>query len=131
MQFMLDTDICIYLIKKKPVQVLRKLKTLDISDLAISSVTMSELEYGVEKSSRPDQNRDALNNFITPLEIIPFDEKAASHYGQIRAYLERKGMIIGPMDMLIAAHVRSLSCTLVTNNTDEFKSTCFSRGKLG
>ncbi len=121
MLFMLDTNICIYIIKRKPVQVLQKLITLNISDVVISTVAMSELEYGVAKSSQPDQNREALSNFVAPIEIVAFDEQAAFHYGQIRTHLEREGKVIGPMDMLIAAHALSLSCILVTNNVREFE----------
>ena len=108
MRFMLDTNICIYIIKKKPIKVINKLRMFSISDMGISSITLSELEYGIAKSSRPDQNRDALNNFLAPLEIIPYDDRAAFHYGEIRTYLERIGEPIGSMDMLIAAHARSL-----------------------
>lgn len=121
MRYILDTNICIYIIKKKPIQVINKLRTFNISDMGISSITLSELEYGIAKSSRPDQNRDALNNFLAPLEIIPFDDSAASHYGEIRTYLERIGRPIGAMDMLIAAHARSLAVILVTNNSREFE----------
>jgi len=121
MRFMLDTNICIYLIKKKPLQVINKLRMFSILDIGISSITLSELEYVVAKSSRPAQNRDALSNFLAPLEIIPYDDRAASHYGDIRAYLEKNGQPIGAMDMLLAAHARSLSITLVTNNTREFE----------
>jgi len=121
MHFILDTNICIYIIKKKPIQVINKLRTFTISDIGISSITLSELEYGIAKSSRPDQNREALNNFLAPLEIIPYDDRAASLYGDIRAYLEKIGQPIGSMDMLIAAHARSLAVTLVTNNSREFE----------
>lgn len=120
MRFMLDTNICIYIIQRKPPQVLSRLRTLDISDVAISSITLSELEYGVAKSSRPEQNRDALSAFLVPLEVVSFDQAAAFHYGEIRAFLERKGITIGAMDMLIASHARSLPVTLVTNNIREF-----------
>ena len=82
---------------------------------------MAELEYGAAKSSRPEQNRQALSLFLTPLEILPYDDRAAVHYGEIRSQLEKKGKVIGAMDMLIAAHARSLGLTLVTNNTREFK----------
>jgi tRNA(fMet)-specific endonuclease VapC len=121
MRFMLDTNICIYIIKRKPLQVLNKLRKCTIADVGISSITLSELEYGVAKSTKPTQNREALSNFLAPLEIIPFDDRAAFHYGEIRAYLERKGQPIGAMDMLIASQARSLSVTLVTNNTREFE----------
>ena len=118
--FMLDTNICIYIIKKKPEQVLGRLKNTRISDIGVSSITLSELEYGAAKSSRPDQNRIALIEFLVPLEILPYNDMAAREYGRIRASLERHGTPIGSMDMLIAAHALSLNCTLVTNNEREF-----------
>ena len=121
MRYMLDTNICIYLIKKKPIKVLKKLQTFDVTDIVISSITLSELECGTAKSDLREQNRDALNKFLTPLEIIPYDDKAAVHYGDIRTYLEKKGNVIGAMDMLIGAHARSIPVTLVTNNLREFK----------
>jgi len=118
---LLDTNICIYLIKKKPLKVLKKLSEYAVSDIGISSITVAELLYGVEKSSLQERNRDALNGFLAPFEIMPFDDLAAEVYGRIRAGLERKGTPIGSMDMLIAAHALSLGVTLVTNNTKEFK----------
>jgi tRNA(fMet)-specific endonuclease VapC len=118
--FMLDTDICIYIIKKKPELVLERLKNSDVSDIGVSSITLSELEYGAAKSSQPDQNRIALIEFLVPLEILSYDDMAAKDYGEIRASLERQGTPIGSMDMLIAAHALSLNCTLVTNNEREF-----------
>lgn len=121
MRFMLDTNICIYIIKKKPPQVLNRFRTFEVSDIGISSITMSELEYGVEKSSNRQQNREALMAFLGPLEIAPYDDLAAHHYGDIRAYLERAGRPVGAMDLLIAAHARSLSIPLVTNNMSEFR----------
>jgi len=117
---MLDTNICIYIIKKKPEPVLGRLKNTRISDIGISSITLSELAYGAEKSSRPDQNKIALAAFLAPLEILSYDDMAAQEYGKIRAYLDRCGTPIGTMDMLIAAHALSLNCTLVTNNEGEF-----------
>ena len=121
MRFMLDTNICIYIIKKKPPKILKRFRTFELSDITISSITLAELEYGIAKSNRPQQNREALSGFLAPLEILPFDDHAASHYGEIRAYLESKGKSIGPIDMLIASHAISLSITLITNNTREFK----------
>ena len=121
MRYMLDTNICIYIIREKPVKVLRKLCTFELSDIVISAITHSELEYGVSKSSRREENREALNNFLSPLEIVPYDDKAAVVYGQIRTQLERKGAVVGAMDMLIGAHARSIPVTLVTNNLKEFK----------
>jgi tRNA(fMet)-specific endonuclease VapC len=118
---MLDTDICIYLIKRKPTSVLERLRSFRPADVAVSSVTVAELQYGVYKSSRPDRNQEALGEFLLPLEVVSFDEGAAAHYGEIRTYMERQGNIIGAMDLLIAAHARSLSLTLVTNNVQEFQ----------
>jgi len=118
---MLDTDICIYLIKRKPIHVLDRLKTFRPGEVAVSSVTVAELQYGVYKSSRPERNQEALAEFLLPLEVVSFDESAAAHYGEIRTYLERKGNIIGAMELLIAAHARSLSLALVTNNIQEFQ----------
>ena len=120
MHYLLDTYICIYIIRKKPAQVLQRLTALDIADVGISSITLAELEYGIEKSSRPDKNRSALNNFLAPLEILPFDDRAAEHYGKIRRFLGKKGTTIGAMDMLIAAHALSVKATMVSNNTREF-----------
>ena len=120
MIYLLDTNICIYIIKKKPPNVLRKFKTYSIGDIGISSITVAELRYGVEKSKYGARNRRAVEQFLTPLAIADFDAKAAQTYGQIRASLESKGTPIGPLDTLIAAHALSLGVTLVTNNTKEF-----------
>jgi tRNA(fMet)-specific endonuclease VapC len=117
---MLDTNICIYLIKRKPIHVTDKLKSYEAGEVAVSSITVAELQYGICKSTRPDQNLVALAEFLLPLEVIDFDESAAGHCGDIRACLEKSGNIIGSMDLLIAAHARSLSLTLVTNNIREF-----------
>ena len=121
MHFMLDTNICIYTIKKKPLRVLEKLNSLIPSDTCISSITLAELEYGVSKSRKPEKNRHALSAFLAPIEIVPFNHQAAFHYGKIRTDLEKKGIMIGGMDLLIASHALSLSLTLVTNNIREFK----------
>ena len=120
MKYMLDTNICIYIIKKQPQNVLRKFESHSIGELCISSVTLSELVYGVEKSQHKQQNKQALQAFILPLEIMPYDEEAAYHYGHLRALLETKGTPIGSLDLLIAAHALSLKSTLVTNNKKEF-----------
>ena len=121
MRYMLDTNICIYIIREKPVKVLKKLRSFDISDIAISAITHSELEYGVVKSHRSKENREALARFLSPLEIVPYDDKAAVNYGEIRSHLEKKGAVIGAMDLLIGAHAGSIPVTLVTNNLREFK----------
>jgi tRNA(fMet)-specific endonuclease VapC len=121
MRYMLDTDTCIYLIKEKPAHVLRRFRSLRVSDIGVSAITCAELQHGVEKSARPRENALALVKFLTPLEIAAFDDMAAADYGTIRAALEREGRVIGAMDLLIAAHARSLGVILITNNIDEFK----------
>ncbi|AIE75612.1 MULTISPECIES: type II toxin-antitoxin system VapC family toxin [unclassified Synechocystis] len=120
MKYLLDTNIRIYLIKKKPLQVLAKFQTLEVSEIGISSITVAELEYGVSKSQQQSKNRDALMQFLIPLEIIEFNQEAAIAYGNIRSNLESRGLVIGAMDMLIAAHALSLEVTLVSNNVREF-----------
>lgn len=119
--WLLDTNICIYLIKKHPARVLDRLRALDIAAVGVSSITVAELQYGVAKSARPEQNALALARLLAPLEVLPFDDAAAAVYGDIRTDLERAGTPIGSMDLLIAAHARALGRTLVTNNTREFR----------
>lgn len=121
MMYMLDTNICIYMIKQKPRQVIEKLKSMNKSDLCISSITYSELLYGAEKSSNIAKNLLALTMFLSNIEILPYDENASVDYGFIRSDLEKKGKPIGPLDMLIAAHAASLRMILVTNNEKEFE----------
>ncbi len=120
MKLMLDTNICIYIIKQQPVAVLKRFLEFQIGDIGISSITLSELRYGVAKSTHQEKNTKALDEFITPLEVVSFDEEAAHVYGNIRAILEKAGTPIGSMDMLIAAHAVSLGLPLVTNNAREF-----------
>ncbi len=120
MKYMLDTNMCIYIIKKTPDKVLKKFQTLKVDDMGISSVTFAELMYGVEKSQYPEKNKKALEHFVLSLEIAPFNEFSAIHYGSIRTYLEKKGETIGPLDLMIAAHAQSLNVVLVTNNKKEF-----------
>src|SRR4030042_3730058 len=121
MKYLLDTNICIYIIKKKPQDVINKLSKIDINDVGISSITLSELEYGIEKSSNPNKNRIALIEFLSIMEIYNYNDIAAKEYGIIRTDLEKKGQIIGSMDLLIAAHAKSMEVILVTNNEYEFK----------
>lgn len=121
MRYILDTNMCIFIIKKKPSRVLDRFRIFGVSDIGISTISLSELEYGVAKSTRKEQNREALIEFLAPLEILPFDEKASRHYGEIRAHLEGKGISIGAMDLLIASQARSLMLPLVTNATRAFK----------
>jgi len=120
MKLMLDTNVCIYIIKQQPATVLKRFLEFQIGDIGISSITLSELRYGVAKSTHREKNAKALDEFIIPLEVVSFDEEAAHVYGDIRTTLEKAGTPIGAMDMLIAAHAVSLGTTLATNNTREF-----------
>ena len=121
MKIMLDTNICIYIIKRRPQPVLDHFAAYQVSQVGISIITMAELEYGADKSSDPARNREALQEFTSPLEVAAFDRPASLHYGKIRAALEQKGKPIGAMALLIAAHALSLGVPLVTNNEREFK----------
>lgn len=120
LRFMLDTNICIYVIKNRP-PVLREKFNEHAQDLCISSVTLAELLYGAEKSANRKNSLDVVENFAARLAVLPFDEKAAAHYGQIRAELEHKGTPIGPYDLMIAGHARCEGLVLVTNNVREFE----------
>ena len=121
MEYLLDTNICIYIIKKKPEKVFNKFRNISFGSIGISSITLAELQYGVMKSSNPGKNQEALERFITPLQIFEFGFDQTLVYVQIRAELERKGTPIGPLDTLIASHAVSLDLILVTNNMREFK----------
>ena len=120
MRYMLDKNVCIYAIKHKPEQVFLKLQEQDPSEVCISSVTYAELVHGVEKSQSIEKNRVALALLLANIEIMDFDSSAAESYGKIRADLEKAGKPIGPLDMMIAGHAKSLGYTVVTNNTKEF-----------
>jgi len=120
MKYLLDTNICIYIIKKKPPEVFARFREHRVGDVGISAVTYSELAYGVANSSRPEQNHLALEQFVAPLEIEAYPPQVAPVYGRIRAHLRRAGRPIGPLDQLIAAHALYLGSVLVTNNVDEF-----------
>ena len=120
MKLMLDTNICIYIIKQKPLEVLAHFNRYALGDIAISSITVAELEFGVRKSQQPERNQQALDQFLLPLTIVDFDQAAAVTYGDVRTFLERQGLPIGPLDMLIAAHALSLKLVLITNNIAEF-----------
>jgi tRNA(fMet)-specific endonuclease VapC len=119
-EYLLDTNICIYIIKKRPETVFEKFKLCLPGSIAISSITMAELQYGINKSTNPKKNQQALEQFLLPLDILEFSTKAAIEYGIIRDNLEKKGTPIGPLDLLIAAHARSIGTVLVTNNVKEF-----------
>lgn len=120
MRYMLDTNICIFIIRQKSKKVLDRLMEHDPDDICISAITYAELIHGVEKSQAVERNRAVLTQLLSSIEIMYFDDKAAEEYGMIRADLERKGYPIGPLDTMIAGHARSLGYTLVTNNTREF-----------
>jgi tRNA(fMet)-specific endonuclease VapC len=117
---MLDTNICIYIIKKRHESVLRQLKKKKDNGLFISAITLSELEFGIENSGQKEKSRIALMEFLTIIDIKHFDENAAKEYGIIRKGLKDKNCLIGPMDMLIGAHAKSENMILVTNNKREF-----------
>jgi tRNA(fMet)-specific endonuclease VapC len=121
MKYLLDTNICVALIRRQPAALIQRITSHPPGEVGISSITLAELAHGVEKSARPEQNMSALDQFLLPLELADFDHKAALTYGIIRAQLERDGQIIGSMDLLIAAHAVSLETTLVTNNVREFQ----------
>ncbi len=120
-QYMLDTDICSYIIREKPLKVFERFEALDMDQLFISVVTYAELIYGVEHSSSKKMNRSIVEDFVNHLNIIEWDKSAAEQYGKIRAFLQAKGNIIGAMDMMIAAHAVSQKMTLITNNEKHFK----------
>ncbi len=121
MRYMLDTNICIYLIKRQPREVIDKFQGIAPGEIAISSVTVAEMMYGVAKSQHKEKNKSALESFLAPLEIVDFDFKAAQHYGTVRTDLEKMGTPIGAYDLMIAAHALSLDLVLVTNNEREFQ----------
>jgi len=120
LKYLLDTNIVIYVLKRRPAEVLNIFNT-NASRMAISSITLSELIYGAEKSVNVDKNLEVIEEFISHLDVLPYDAKASQHYGQIKAALERKGEIIGENDIHISAHAISQGLTLVTNNFREFK----------
>lgn len=120
LKYMLDTNIAIYVIKRRPVELLETFNAY-AGLMCISSITLAELIHGVEKSSMPERNRRNVEDFVSRLEILNYDDSAAAHYGEIRADLERKGAPIGVNDLHIAGHARSQGHILVTNNTGKFE----------
>ncbi|MBI3930245.1 MAG: type II toxin-antitoxin system VapC family toxin [Armatimonadetes bacterium] len=121
MTHLLDSNICIYLVKRKPPELLERFRRLAPGDIGVSSITVAELQYGVHKSQHRERNQRALEQFLLPLILAPFDERASAVYGEVRATLERVGMPIGPLDTLIGAHALQLGVILVTNNPREFR----------
>jgi tRNA(fMet)-specific endonuclease VapC len=120
LRYMLDTNICIYVIKNRPEGLRERFNRL-ADQLCISAVTLAEIIYGAEKSARQIENIKVVEQFAARLEVLPFGERAATHYGQIRADLERAGHPIGLHDMMIGGHARSEGLTLVSNNVREFQ----------
>jgi tRNA(fMet)-specific endonuclease VapC len=120
LKYLLDTNIVIYVLKRRPKEVLAMFN-VNASRMAISSITLSELFYGAEKSLNTDKNLEAVEEFVSHLDVLPYDAKASQHYGQIKAALEKKGQIIGENDIHIAAHATSHGLILVSNNVREFK----------
>ena len=121
MKYLLDTNICIYLIKRRPESIFRVLTSQEAGSVALSTVTVAELYHGAARSQNPERNRAALEQFLIPLVLADFDLEAAITFGVIKTALERNGTPIGPLDTMIAAHALSLDLTLVTNNEREFR----------
>ncbi len=121
MKYFLDTNICIYVINKRPSAIIAKFTEFPPQELGISAIVVSELRYGVAKSQQAERNQQLLDAFLRPFQIVPYGKKAAQAYGTIRAELEKKGQPIGREDLLIAAHAVSADLTLITNNEDEFR----------
>ena len=121
MNYLIDTHICIYIMNQRPHELVQKFKKFEIGQIGISSITVSELNYGVAKSQQKKSNTKRLEEFLTPFVILPYDENASKYYGTIRSHLESQDNVIGPLDILIAAHAISENLTLVTNNEKEFQ----------
>ena len=120
MKYLIDTNICIYIMNNRPIDVIKRFKKVNMGEIGVSTVTISELQYGVSKSQHRKKNQTRLNEFIAPLIILPYDSNAAKTYGDIRYNLEKTGQPIGPLDLLIAAHAMSHGLIIVTNNDKEF-----------
>ena len=121
MNYLLDTNTCIYVINKKPSSVVERIQTKRPEQIAVSTITQAELEYGIARSKYPEQNRVALLEFLFPFRLLDFDQMAALQYGLIRSYLKSKGKPIRPMDLRLAAQAKSNDLVLVTNNEREFQ----------
>jgi tRNA(fMet)-specific endonuclease VapC len=120
LRYLLDTNICIYVIKRRPESLLDRFNE-NASHLAISAITLAELLHGAEKSAQPQRTLSVVENFYSRLDVLDYGAKAAQHYGQIRSALERRGTPIGVNDLHIAAHARSEGLTLISNNLREFE----------
>ena len=120
MKYLLDTNICLYIINKRPSSILDVIRLKKADEISISAITIAELYYGAERSRYPHQNRTAILEFLIPFTILYFDYRSASYYGKIRERLESQGIPIGPMDLLLAAQALAYDLIFVTNNTKEF-----------
>ena len=118
--FLIDTNICIYIINDHPPEVIQKFREIGVGNIGISSITVSELQYGACKSKQIKKSLKRLDEFLSPFEVLAYDENASNYYGKFRSNLEKQGNVIGPLDMLIAAHALSENLTLITNNEKEF-----------
>jgi tRNA(fMet)-specific endonuclease VapC len=121
LKYLLDTDICVHLIRARTPRLRGKFEELETGQLGLSLITVAELRFGADNSSDPERHHAQLSQFLCAFELLDFDSEAAGHYGQIRSYLQRKGTPIGSLDMLIAAQARARRITLVTHNVREFK----------
>jgi tRNA(fMet)-specific endonuclease VapC len=119
--YLLDTNICIYAINRKPANVINAIKEKSVLGLYISSITLAELEYGIENSLQQDNNRIALHKFISIFNVLDFDAEDSISYGKLRSRLKRSGKTIGPLDMLLAAQALSKNLIFVTSNASEFE----------
>jgi tRNA(fMet)-specific endonuclease VapC len=120
LRYMLDTDICIFILRNRPAELRLRFRRFE-NEVCVSAITVGELFYGVERSARRLENRRAVEAFIGNLPVLPFPTRGAAHFAQLRAELTRAGMTCGPYDMLIAGHARSEDLTVVTNNVREFR----------
>jgi len=120
-KYLIDTNICIYIMNKRPTGIIHKFKQFDVGEIGVSTITVSELQYGVSKSKNRRLNKQRIEEFLFPLEILPYDEIASTIYGDIRVQSEKRGEPIGPLDLLIAAHALSRNLVLISNNEKEFK----------
>ena len=121
MRYMLDTNMCSYILKNHPTAVKQKFDEVGAGTICISAIVLAELYYGAARHPKGVVIRREIDNFVSRLNVIPWDENAADHYGSIRASLEKAGTPVGAMEMLIAAHAKSCAATLVTNNLREFE----------
>ena len=119
--YLIDTNICIYLIRQRDPQLSEKVQKYQPYEIGVSAITVAELSYGVAKSKRLQQNREALQNFLSAFEIVPFDDRDAEQFGALRVWLERQGQPIGPYDLQIASQALARRWTVVTNNVREFR----------